>query len=311
MDDSTLQPILAGIARHVLTTAGGALVTGGYMDSSQTSAFVGGGMVIAGVAWSWWQKEGQAKTAALLKKLTASKTHTEAVEKAEVLPAPSTAAVTAAVAKAVQTAAPVILAVVLLALSVGGAMAQVKLVKPTGNIVNDIRSATGGTPASPSAAPGSLMSTLAQPLQDLANFINGDFVGAADLAVAIPDLQDGNGQACWTKMQSAGAVLKLHPVPFTLKGATDLEALRLLLMTANNICNNTACTQVFTEAGNLVNEAVSTAGGALTVPLPNLTLLCSKLPPIAIVAATAVPSPAPASAPEATPTPTPSPSPTK
>ena len=40
MESEALKPILAGIVRHALTTAGGALVAGGYMDSSQTSAFM-------------------------------------------------------------------------------------------------------------------------------------------------------------------------------------------------------------------------------------------------------------------------------
>ena len=67
--DDTMKTILAGMVRHGLTTLGGALVAGGYMDASSTSAFVGGGMVIAGVAWSWWQKEGQAKALAILAKM--------------------------------------------------------------------------------------------------------------------------------------------------------------------------------------------------------------------------------------------------
>lgn len=67
--DDTMKTILAGMVRHGLTTLGGALVTGGWMDSSQTSAFVGGGMVIAGIAWSWWQKQGQARALAILAKM--------------------------------------------------------------------------------------------------------------------------------------------------------------------------------------------------------------------------------------------------
>lgn len=83
MDTEALKPILAGIVRHALTTAGGALVAGGYMESSDTSAFIGGGMVIAGIVWSWWQKEGQAEVAAMLKKVTAKKTVPDAVDAAK------------------------------------------------------------------------------------------------------------------------------------------------------------------------------------------------------------------------------------
>jgi hypothetical protein len=67
--DDTMKTILAGVVRHGLTTLGGALVTGGYMDSSSTAAFVGGGMVLAGVVWSWWQKEGQARALAILARM--------------------------------------------------------------------------------------------------------------------------------------------------------------------------------------------------------------------------------------------------
>jgi len=83
MDTDALKPILAGIVRHGLTTLGGALVAGGYMQSSDTSSFIGGGMVIAGVAWSWWQKEGQAEVAAMLKRVTAKKTLPDAVDAAK------------------------------------------------------------------------------------------------------------------------------------------------------------------------------------------------------------------------------------
>ena len=73
MDMETLQPILAGIMRHALTTVGGALAAKGIMNSGTVNEFVGAGMVLAGVAWSWWQKQGQAAVSAELKALTAKK----------------------------------------------------------------------------------------------------------------------------------------------------------------------------------------------------------------------------------------------
>lgn len=82
MDTEALKPILAGVVRHFLTTAGGALVAGGYMQSSDTSAFIGGGMVVAGVVWSWWQKEGQAKFIALLAKMKPVAASTASVNEA-------------------------------------------------------------------------------------------------------------------------------------------------------------------------------------------------------------------------------------
>lgn len=69
MDTDALKPILAGVARHALTSIGGWEVAHGYMQSSDMTAFVGGGMVVAGVLWSWWQKEGQVKFIALLAKM--------------------------------------------------------------------------------------------------------------------------------------------------------------------------------------------------------------------------------------------------
>lgn len=73
MDSETFTPILAGIARHALTTAGGALVTDGVIQSSDVSGFVGAGMVLLGIGWSWWNKRGQALMADQIKRLTATK----------------------------------------------------------------------------------------------------------------------------------------------------------------------------------------------------------------------------------------------
>jgi len=63
------QTILALIARHGLTTAGGFLAAHGYLGSSTTEQFVSAGMVFAGVGWSWWQKYGHAAVVAELAKL--------------------------------------------------------------------------------------------------------------------------------------------------------------------------------------------------------------------------------------------------
>lgn len=57
--NEALKPILAGIVRHLLTAAAGVLAAHGYLASSGTEQFIGAGMVLAGIAWSWWQKSGQ------------------------------------------------------------------------------------------------------------------------------------------------------------------------------------------------------------------------------------------------------------
>jgi hypothetical protein len=71
MESDLLKPLLASAVRHMLTTFGGMLVAQGVMHSSDVNGFVGAGMVLAGVAWAWWQKVGQAALAgelALLKR---------------------------------------------------------------------------------------------------------------------------------------------------------------------------------------------------------------------------------------------------
>jgi hypothetical protein len=87
--DSQATTVLTLLARHLLTTAGGVLVAHGYLQSSGMSDFIGGGMVLLGVAWSWWQKQGQAETAALLRNLTKAKDTQTAVAVAKELPAGS------------------------------------------------------------------------------------------------------------------------------------------------------------------------------------------------------------------------------
>jgi hypothetical protein len=87
MESEVLKPILAGVVRHGLTALGGMLVTDGVMQSSEMNGFIGAGMVIAGIAWSWYQKVGQAKLVALMAKMNpvASKSATtgEAVKAAQ------------------------------------------------------------------------------------------------------------------------------------------------------------------------------------------------------------------------------------
>jgi hypothetical protein len=58
-------------ARHALTTVGGWLAAHGYLASDGITGFVGAGMVLAGIAASWWQKRGQAATVAELARLKA------------------------------------------------------------------------------------------------------------------------------------------------------------------------------------------------------------------------------------------------
>jgi hypothetical protein len=48
---------ILGIVRHILTTAGGVLVTKGVTDDSNAQAIVGGIIAAIGVIWSIVQKK--------------------------------------------------------------------------------------------------------------------------------------------------------------------------------------------------------------------------------------------------------------
>lgn len=161
------------------------------------------------------------------------------------------------------------------------AMAQKSLKLPIDPL--HLNGSVAGQSSQPTAVLADVMSALAKPFQDLADFIAGDADGAATLATVIPNLQDVNGKACWVKMQEAGAVFKAHPVPLTLKVMTDFESIRLLQMTTNDLCSYTPCTVVFSDASNLVTGVASAVGGAMasSLQIPSLTTLCSRIPQIA------------------------------
>lgn len=166
-------------------------------------------------------------------------------------------------------------------------------------IVKKVQRDLGLQPTQPTAADneGPLAKALIKPFQDLANFIGGDIDGAIALSTAIPSLQDGHGQQCLIALKVFGQVVKAHPVPLTFKVATDLEALRLAQMAANNLCGNPHCTQVF---GDLATTVQTAAPVNVSIPIPSLHDLCAKVPMIAVVAP--VPDPTPAT--PATPAPT-------
>ena len=198
--------------------------------------------------------------------------------------------------KSMDSVAKILVAAFVLALFLAGDPAHAGKLAITGNPIKDIQTdisnVTGGGNGTGSSGSNPIASIISKPLQDLATFISGDLAGAAELAVSIPNIQDGNGQACWQALEAAGQVFKAHPVPLTLQAATDLEALRLLVMTANKICTNSACTQVFTDTANIIQAAAP-----VPLPIPGLTSLCAKVPEIAVVApsaAAAAPAVAPA-----------------
>jgi hypothetical protein len=143
MESEVLKPILAGMVRHGLTTVGGALVTDGVIQSSDVNGFVGAGMVVAGVAWSWWNKVGQAEVGALLKKLTASRSHEEAVEKAQAMPAADASAVNKSIVKAVVGALLIAFALSFLVAAPSAQAQEMRRPAMTGNIAKDLKADFG------------------------------------------------------------------------------------------------------------------------------------------------------------------------
>lgn len=143
----------------------------------------------------------------------------------------------------------------------------------------------------PTGASVGLGVPLADFLKQGLGYFNSDFVGAAALAAQIPELPDGNGQACFVKVGIIGKVLKIHPVPVTLKLATDFEAARLFTMALRQVCDFPQCTVVFTELSNGIQQIAPASLGQS--PIPSLTQLCVHVPNIAsvpIAAATTSPT---------------------
>ena len=307
MDDATKKILLTlgtGLLKKGGLAIGMVAATHGWIGGNQVELF-GSSAVALGIAgYSFWNDYGKAIVLSQLEVLKAkSLAQAEALHNAGLprvtvsdIAAQSRTMTPTDVAKAVATL-PVenqatvkvaaLVAVLLAGLLVfsGDARAQDDpIAKFNGKIARDIAAAAVKKQAATATAPAEdLMAAIAKPFQDLADFIASDESTAATLATQIPGLQDTNGRACWTKMQDAGAVFKAHPVPVTFKAMTDFEALRLLQMTANNLCAYTACTIVFSDASNLATAVAAKVGGAMasSFSIPSLTQLCSQIPQIA------------------------------
>jgi hypothetical protein len=99
-----------------------------------------------------------------------------------------------------------------------------------------------------------------------------DLAAAVALSTSIPELQDPVGSACWKSWSAAGAVVKAHPLPLSLKLATDVEAARLVAMAIKKVCMDPNCSQVWND---ILNQVAALA----IVPLPvSLTSICSRIP---------------------------------
>ena len=135
--------------------------------------------------------------------------------------------------------------------------------------------------ATPAMAQTKLQSTISTALSNLA-----DIDGAVALSTSIPGLQDPVGNACWSSLAGVQALIKAHPLPLTLKAASDFEALRLATIALNQMCANPNCGQMWQD---VQNTAASIAG----LPIPvSLAAICSKVPivPVTVAAPAATPS---------------------
>lgn len=111
-----------------------------------------------------------------------------------------------------------------------------------------------------------------------------DIDAAIALSTSIPVLQDPVGNACWQSFNGLAQVIKAHPIPLTLKIATDMEAARLVHLALNQICANPNCGQMWLDLQN--------AQTALAIaPLPfTFSSLCAKVVVIGQVPVAAAPS---------------------
>ena len=225
---------------------------------------------------------------------------------------PDPPAVKAAIAKEEAKTAAGVVGALLIGLLAFGALAldaprayaagsdEAKLTRVPANVTP----APWATPAS-SGAPGSTTGLPdAGPLSELADLFASDFASAAKLATDT-SIKDGNGQACWTAFGPFGELVKAHPHVFSGKLATDIEAQRLTVIAARNLCNNVACSTVFTEAATAVSKVASALPVSINVNITPVNLFakaCANVPDIQVVAPTATSTPA------ATPTPTATPS---
>lgn len=169
------------------------------------------------------------------------------------------------------------------------ALATPVLADPVGNLLQQNAANINGTPvggAKPSASVGGGTNVFT----DIANWVGGDLAAAQALATATK-VKDWNGLACWNAAQNFSDVMKAHPVPVTLKAASDVEALRLAVSSAKSLCMEPSCIQLSAD----VLQGIAQMGIGIPPPV-TLETLCAKIPSITLGTQ---PTPAP------TPTPTP------
>ena len=134
----------------------------------------------------------------------------------------------------------------------------------------------------------SLSDAMSPEMKDFVTFVQGDIGTAMKLTGQIADLPDGNGQACFSQLRkSADIITSLQQTVDSggvIGAITAYEALRLLHMNVIKTCENTACTQIFSEVTNVVTSATP---APFSLQVPSVTKLCAKIPSIAMKPVTA------------------------
>ena len=134
---------------------------------------------------------------------------------------------------------------------------------------------------------GTTSGSAAGPLGELNGLFASDFAAAAKLATST-SIKDGNGQACWMAFQPLGEVINAHPEILTGKLATDIEAKRLAVIAARNLCNNVACNTVFTEEANMAQNFVKSLPVSVTINATPVNLFanaCAAIPTLQVAPA--------------------------
>ncbi len=290
---------LAGtIIRKLLTVGGTAAASHGVINSNGIETFVSIGLAVAGILWSFWNDYGRAIVTSQLEVLKAKSLAQAAKLQAHDL-APVTAQQIADAGPKELTAATVtkVAATLCLLLAFGSmlvatpAFAQLKK-GPIGTAIDnaiqrDSGAQSGGTADDGKALRQKILKALTKPFQDLADFIGEDAENAIALSTSIPGLQDGHGQQCWIMARNFTAVIKAHPLPLTGQGMSDLEAGRLMAASANQLCGDSHCTQVFTDLKNqaviLAQAGFGLLGATAVNAAPGLQDICNKIATVKMV----------------------------
>jgi hypothetical protein len=60
-----VKDLITGVLRHVMTVAGGSLVTQGYFDDATLQAGIGAVLTLVGIVWSIWEKTQRSRVVTL------------------------------------------------------------------------------------------------------------------------------------------------------------------------------------------------------------------------------------------------------